>query len=458
MDNPEIYMLKVTISVVIFYAFYRLLIYQNTFLKLRRLTLISIIIFSAIYPLINFSKIINRENIIHLNISTTDYAVSLPEIFVSASKTEIFQFETLLWSIYMFITSLLLLRMFIRIFSIMRLKFNAQICEFNGERIYTLPNNDSPFSFGNMIFMNPSNFSNEDAVKIFTHEKTHCTQLHTIDLLIGEIATIVFWFNPFIWLIRREIRINFEHLADEKVIARGASSVDYQYALLRLCHPTSENKLVNNFNVSQFKRRIIMMNKIRSSRNSILRYISMIPVAAILMLTDAEKIMANEPVVTSENIIENNDVDQVKNKSKAKTNDEAPEDVFMVVQEMPQYPGGNEELFKYISHNIKYPKIAHQQGVQGQIIVSFIVSKDGKIKDIEIVRSIDENQFFKYKDAEGKEIEVSEDDKIEIKKAIKEIDEEAERIVKNMPDWIPGKQKGVNVNVKYSLPISFRLQ
>ena len=91
----------------------------------------------------------------------------------------------------------------------------------------------------------------------------------------------------------------------------------------------------------------------------------MIPVAAILMLTDAEKIMANEPVVTSENIIENNDVDQVKNKSKAKTNDEAPEDVFMVVQEMPQYPGGNEELFKYISHNIKYPKIAHQQGVQG---------------------------------------------------------------------------------------------
>ena len=103
--------------------------------------------------------------------------------------------------------------------------------------------------------------------------------------------------------------------------------------------------------------------------------------------------------------------------------------VFDVVEQMPSFPGGPSALMKYLSENVKYPVVAQENGVQGRVVVSFVVEKDGHITDVRVVRSVDPS-----------------------------LDKEAARVVKSMPSWIPGKQNGSAVRVKYNVPVSFKLQ
>ena len=106
-----------------------------------------------------------------------------------------------------------------------------------------------------------------------------------------------------------------------------------------------------------------------------------------------------------------------------------PEKVFEVVEQMPSFPGGDKALMDFLSNNVKYPVVAQENGVQGRVVISFVVEKDGSITDVRVVRSVDPS-----------------------------LDKEAARVVKSMPKWIPGKQNGAAVRVKYNVPVSFRLQ
>ena len=108
--------------------------------------------------------------------------------------------------------------------------------------------------------------------------------------------------------------------------------------------------------------------------------------------------------------------------------EEEPE-IFMVVEQMPEFPGGQAELFKYISQNIKYPPIAKENGIQGKVFIQFVVGKDGSINNVTVLRGVDPS-----------------------------LDKEAVRVVKNMPKWKPGKQRGKPVYVRYQVPINFKLQ
>ena len=110
--------------------------------------------------------------------------------------------------------------------------------------------------------------------------------------------------------------------------------------------------------------------------------------------------------------------------------EETEEEIFMVVETMPEFPGGQAELFKYLSENVKYPVIAQENGIQGRVICQFVVNKDGSIVDVEVVRSGGDAS----------------------------LDKEAVRVIKSMPKWKPGKQRGKAVRVKYTVPVNFKLQ
>ncbi|MBQ1859049.1 MAG: energy transducer TonB [Paludibacteraceae bacterium] len=114
----------------------------------------------------------------------------------------------------------------------------------------------------------------------------------------------------------------------------------------------------------------------------------------------------------------------------APVEEEEEEVVFVVVESMPEFPGGQQALFKYLSDNIKYPVIAQENGIQGRVICQFTVNKDGSIVDIEVVRSGGDPS----------------------------LDKEAVRVIKTMPKWKPGKQRGKPVRVKFTVPVSFKLQ
>ena len=114
----------------------------------------------------------------------------------------------------------------------------------------------------------------------------------------------------------------------------------------------------------------------------------------------------------------------------APVEEEEEEVVFVIVESMPEFPGGQQALFKYLSENVKYPVIAQENGIQGRVICQFVVNKDGSIVDVEVVRSGGDPS----------------------------LDKEAIRVIKSMPKWKPGKQRGKAVRVKYTVPVNFKLQ
>ena len=105
------------------------------------------------------------------------------------------------------------------------------------------------------------------------------------------------------------------------------------------------------------------------------------------------------------------------------------EKVYEVVEEMPSFPGGQGAMFEFIANNIQYPIVAEENGVQGRVLVSFVIKKDGSLSNVRVVKSVDPA-----------------------------LDKEAVRLIKSMPKWSPGKEKGQFVNVKFTVPVTFRLQ
>lgn len=151
---------------------------------------------------------------------------------------------------------------------------------------------------------------------------------------------------------------------------------------------------------------------------------------------ESEEIKSQEELMTAKGSISIADVkgnDDINGKDiadiKEKVTQDVEEKVWDVIEQMPEFPGGEAELMKFLSSNIKYPVIAQENGIQGKVIIGFIVSKTGVISDITVLRSLDPA-----------------------------CDREAVRVVKLLPKWIPGKQNGENVNVRYTLPVAFKLQ
>jgi len=143
-------------------------------------------------------------------------------------------------------------------------------------------------------------------------------------------------------------------------------------------------------------------------------------------------------IVEDDVIVESVDINTEDDKNKevviqapvaAPIQEEEDNVVFQVVETMPSFPGGDQALFKFLGDNVKYPVIAQENGIQGRVICQFVVNKDGSIVDVEVVRPVDPS-----------------------------LDKEAIRVIKSMPNWSPGKQRGKSVRVKYTLPVNFKLQ
>jgi BlaR1 peptidase M56 len=153
-------------------------------------------------------------------------------------------------------------------------------------RIVETSGNRAPCSFGNNIFINPGLYDPETYQQILIHEKIHVSGRHTLDILVAEIAVVLQWFNPFIWLYRREVENNLEFLTDQSVLLhRGVERFAYQLSLLRVSAPHLPFSITNNYNQSLLKRRIVMMNSQRSSRSTVWKYFFLLPLLTVLVFT-----------------------------------------------------------------------------------------------------------------------------------------------------------------------------
>ncbi|MDR0430274.1 MAG: M56 family metallopeptidase [Tannerellaceae bacterium] len=438
MSPVLVYFLKVNIAFMIFYAFYRLFFYEDTFFKLRRSILLVFFGLAFIYPLMDFREwLMEKEPIVGV---VYLYSTILQEMVVEGEASLATDWDKLFGIIvsrvFWLTAGLLLVRFFVRLGSIIWLTLKSRQAIIQNTNVHLLDKPSGPFSFFRLIFVYPESHSEKELDEILAHEKTHVSQWHSVDVIIGEIVCIICWMNPFIWLLKREMRHNLEYLADNTVLMSGYDSKSYQYHLLGLAHYKNQAaaNLYNNFNVLHLKNRISMMNKKRSRSIGRTKYLIFIPLVAILMLLSnieavaritknlATNIQMEEPVPITVGLKVNLGPEHTKvNQGKDKP--------LTVVEVMPQFPGGEGELLKFLSKNIKYPVDAQQKGIEGRVIVAFVVNKNGTISDAEIVRGVSPS-----------------------------LDTEALRVIDGMPAWTPGREKGEVVAVKYTVPIAFRLK
>ena len=465
--TPELaYFLKINVGIIVFYIFYRLFFYKDTFFHWRRTALLCFLGVSLLYPMLNLQEWVKAHE--PMVVIADFYATTLlPEVVFeeTVTPTDANWQELILYSlsiIYLCGVILLFIRFIMQLTSIIRLRIQCKVTKIQGVRVHILNKASGPFSFFHWIFVHPESHTQEELAEILTHEQTHAHQLHSADIIFSELVCIACWFNPFIWLMKREIRNNLEYMADQHVLQTGYDYKVYQYHLLGLAHHKAAATLYNSFNVLPLKNRIKMMNKKRTKEIGRTKYLLFLPLAALLLIISnieavarTTKNFAREVIQTVEKSTEQvtkatgqipeqttveevtipketpvdidiTDKDPSATMQKVNTGDD---DIFDVVEEMPVFPGGQTGLMEFIAKNLRYPVKAQKEGIQGRVIARFIVEKDGSVSNLAVAR----------------------------RSVSSELDTEAIRVLSTMPKWTPGKQRGKEVRVKYTVPIAFRL-
>lgn len=466
--TPELaYFLKINVGIIVFYIFYRLFFYKDTFFHWRRTALLCFLGVSLFYPMLNLQEWVKAHE--PMVVIADLYATTLlPEVVfeetITPTHTNWQEFATNSLSIIYFCGVILLfIRFIMQLTSIILLRIQCKVTEIQGVRVQILNKASGPFSFFHWIFVHPESHTQEELAEILTHEQTHAHQLHSADIMFSELICIACWFNPFIWLMKREIRNNLEYMADQRVLQTGYDYKVYQYHLLGLAHNKAAATLYNSFNVLPLKNRIKMMNKKRTKEIGRTKYLLFLPLAALLLIISnieavarTTKNFTREVIQTVEKSTEQvtkavgqipeqatveevtipkeipADIDITDKDPSAimqKVNTEDDDDIFDVVEEMPVFPGGQTGLMEFIAKNLRYPVKAQKEGIQGRVIARFIVEKDGSVSNLAVAR----------------------------RSASSELDAEAIRVLSTMPKWTPGKQRGKEVRVKYTVPIAFRL-
>jgi TonB-dependent SusC/RagA subfamily outer membrane receptor len=290
-----LYLLKVSVSLAIVWTFYQLLLRRLTFYNLNRWYLLGYSFLCYFIPLVNIGPVLERGArgeplIVQYIPAIGEYGVGSAGAgaVATAGKPAGIDVWSVLPVLIVIGAGLLLVRFAVRWFSIRRIRRHGKLVEAGGIRIYHVAGVITPFSFGNAIYINPQLHNEKEWEEIILHEFVHIRQKHSLDILFAELQCIVGWFNPFTWLVRYSIRQNLEFIADRAVLENGVDKKGYQYHLLKVVGQ-SHYRLANNFNFSSLKKRIIMMNKIRSARLHLVKFLFILPLIGVLLVAFRNK-------------------------------------------------------------------------------------------------------------------------------------------------------------------------
>ena len=411
------YIIKSAMALALLYTCTMPLLEKETFHRLNRIIILGCLILSFIVPFIHFTGGTNPT------VNMLRQAVQLPEIMIDGNGSEqsIWNLADIMICIYIIgVVAIFTMTVVQTASLILRLRKCEQIADNRGNTIVLTDYTISPCCFFHYIVMSRDDYTNNRGF-ILTHEQEHIRLHHYIDLIVLQLATIIQWFNPFVWLMGKNLKAIHKFEVDEAVLNKGIDATQYQQFLVIKAVGNRLQPFANNLNKESLKRRIIMMNQKKSNRWMMLKALFVIPVATLAVSVFANTTdMSNmaKAANTTANSISTNNM-QTKQSDKK---------IFKVVEEMPKFKGGDAKLMEFLMMNVKYPESAAKAKQQGRAIVGFIVRKDGTVSDVYIEKST------------GYDV----------------LDNEAMRVVKSMPAWEPGKQKGKPVDVKYFVPITFR--
>ena len=505
-----IYDAKVAVLIVVFYMFYRLLLSKETFHRVNRVVLLSTAVLSFLLPLC----VITMHQTVVLDAMPV---VSVGDVRMEIAADE----KPALWQyvlplLYIIGVVVVLSHTLLSVWRVMMLvRRSERHPQADGTTICVVPDQVPPFSFCSFIVMNRSDYNIADSA-ILAHERGHIRQHHSCDVLLVDLLTALQWFNPAMWMLRADLRAIHEYEADGAVLSLGINARQYQYLLITKAASIGGYSIANGISHSTLKNRITMMLQKKSPRRRFMKLLALIPIISVALALNAETVndyvyqqppkkVVKKGTKSATAKMGNNTIEIVPTKEAAEQADpakavewvvkkgekepmvlldgnrityetlsklepelissitvlkdqqavdqygeegrngvvlvttkngvkevftplEQDERYFDVVEQMPEFPGGPQALFEFLGKNIRYPEAAEKAGLQGRVIATFVVTKDGGIDKVKVVKGVSP-----------------------------ELDAEAVRCLKSMPKWNPGKQKGQAVNVKYTVPISFRL-
>lgn len=270
-----------------------------------------------------------------------------------------------------------------------------------------------PFSWMKWIVMSSKDLESGNR-HILEHEKAHVRLRHSLDVLLMDLISAFQWFNPAIWLLRRDLRAIHEFEADDSVLKGGADIKEYQYSLIRKAVSASGYSITNSFNHSIFKNRITMMSKPKASVMRGLKVLYIIPLICGSLALNARTVVDYSGNVSDDKVSES-PANQQQN---------------VVPDERPKFNGGDaNEFAKWVMDNLYYPEEAKRDSLSGRVMVGFTVGKDGKVANVKVLRGVCES-----------------------------LDKEALRVVQASPDWTPGKKDGEAIDVTFTFPVEFRIK
>lgn len=284
---PEliIYLLKVNLSLLVFYFGYRIFLKQFTFYSLNRIYLLLGLIYSSLFPLINLADLFKSNPEIKQQIIDVSPDWQYPFSYVNSISPVP---DSIYWQVVILIfwtgVFLMLSRLIIQLISLLILHRKSEPAVSGNYSFRIISKKVNPFSFWKTIYLNPEYHEPNELQSILEHEQVHVRQLHSIDVLLAELCTVFYWFNPGVWLIKDAIQANLEFITDHKVLNSGIDSREYQYAILKINVLPKNTLPVNNFHFLTIKRRIAMMNKRQSNRIKKGIYILLLPAIMCLVL------------------------------------------------------------------------------------------------------------------------------------------------------------------------------
>ncbi len=403
-----LYCFQVAQTLTAVFISYKLFLSKDTFHALNRAAILSGVTLSFLLPLVKLPKFLTFEA--ESEISETVF--ELGTVIVSGDFVNSISYTDVLTYIILIGASVFFLKLLVSTASIiLKVVRNRKIKIEQGTELIVSESVKSPISWLKYIFINSADYR-DNPREILTHEMAHIHYRHSIDLIFIDLLCCLQWFNPVIWLFRKELRSVHEFQADAAVVNSGINAKNYQILLIKKAAGRNWSSVVSSLNHSNLKNRIAMMSK-KSSKSAAFKVLLPIAVTACLAVTFAN--CNNSMLATNDDKINENSF----------TNDNQP---YVIVEDMPEFPGGTEALLKYIAENVVYPEQAKNDTIQGTVYLKFVVDKTGKVTQTEVIRGVHPL-----------------------------LDEESIKVVNSLPEWTPGRQSGKNVDVAMQIPIKFQI-
>ena len=423
-----IYLAQSSLCLAALYLIYKVAMSHETLHVFNRVILLGSVILSALLPLCRV-KVVKEYDVAPTvaSIEVDDMVLvdNVPELGIDFVSL----FKDIAVAAFIIGVAFMLVRLAVGIYSVWRLIHSGRVSVITDDVTLTVVSKlSTPFSwFGHIV-------ASEEDMKVYrdmilSHELAHIRLRHSWDVLFVDLALCLWWFNPAMWLLRRELQSLHEYQADDAVLNEGVDAKNYQMLLIKRAAGARLHSVANCLNHSNLKNRITMMCKKNSSRWAAAKALLVLPVVAISLSAFATTVYV--PREVQDKVTENSVNEQIsQTESNASEMQEPQQDdrPWIKVEKMPTFDGGKSMVGfqNWIQNNIRYPKEALAKGVGGRVIFQFVVERDGTPSSFNVLKSPD-----------------------------KSLADEVERVFKTSPKWEAGEQGGKKVRVLYTVPVVF---